>query len=109
MIRDLRYISIVGLLLLSLFHAWSGHDLVHDHGHASLGDVSYSTTHSRADLQVLFAISCIAIFTGIFEVDLRPTASVIEIVAHDDDALPDPVPINAGFTPRPPPSFSSIA
>lgn len=108
-IRDLRKISIVGLLLLSLIHAWSGHDLIHGHGHSSLGEVSYSTTHSRADLQNLFVVSCVAILTGIFELDLKPTMLVIEIVAHDDDALPDPVPISAGYIPRPPPSFSSIA
>lgn len=105
--RELRNIGLAGLLLLSLCHAWFGHDLVHGHHHQNLGEATYSTSPQRsatADLQVpLLTVATLFSFCDLTFIAPR---EIVELRDETVATFTDPQFLERIHSPRAPPVFS---
>ena len=101
--RDLRHITIVSLLLWSLLHAWSGHDLIQDHDH-DLGEASYSTALQRTNTDQVIQLATVALLTSFCHLLVAAPTDVVEVQPFADVLLIDPQFLEKVHSPRAPPA-----
>ncbi len=107
MLRELKKIGLAGLLLLSLCHAWFGHDLIHGHHHQDLGEATYSTSTQRvatADLQV--HLLTLATLVSFYDLTFHAPRVIVELRDENLATVVDPQFLERIHSPRAPPAFS---
>lgn len=106
MSRDFRHISMVGLLMWSLMHAWFGHDLVHGHHHQNLDEAAYSTAAPRSDTDVLSQLGPAALLVGFCDFAMAKPTETLEALTFEVASFSDPPSLEKIHSPRAPPSYS---
>lgn len=102
----------MGLILLALAHAWSGHDLVHGHDHGQeLGSAVYSTESPRGEIELLFQLSFVALVIFFIRTPQAHLPNIDKPTKAVDDDVGFPIfhPAISRFVPRPPPHSLLIA
>jgi hypothetical protein len=102
---NVRHMSVIVVLLLSLAHAWFGHDLVHGHHHQDLGEASYSTAAPKAQSEHSFQVFAAVLVTSFFEWDIQQSEGVIALSESTGFSWRDPLHQDPKQIPRPPPVF----
>lgn len=97
-------IALTFLLVLSLAHAWFGHDLLQGHHHRELGEASYSSP-ARGDVDQISALAAVLPELLFARLLVGAPGQTVEIVAHPCDlCYRDPLYLSTSLVPRPPPA-----